>query len=203
MDNINVDIMADGTARFCDEQEARDFLDAIRKASERLVAELIEASGLSAGQILVVGCSSSEVTGNTIGKASVPCVANAILDGMLPTLSERGIYLVAQCCEHLNRAIVIEKKCADAIGADRVCVRPVAKAGGSFAAACYDRFSSPVVIERVRADAGIDIGGTLIGMHLREVAVPVRLSVRSLGSANVVCARTRPKYIGGARAVYE
>ncbi|MBQ8850194.1 MAG: TIGR01440 family protein [Clostridia bacterium] len=174
----------------------------IRADAEKLTRELIEASGLCARQILVVGCSSSEVTGNKIGKASVPSVADAILDGMLPVLNEKGIYLAAQCCEHLNRAIIIENELAERLGIDVVCVRPVPKAGGSFAAACYERFSSPVAVEHIRAHAGLDIGGTLIGMHLREVAVPVRLSVKALGEAPIICARTRPKYIGGERARY-
>lgn len=198
-----IDIRDDGTASFVDAREEESFLEDIRERSEKIARELTVAAHLSAGQILVVGCSSSEVVGGGIGKASIPSVANAILDGIMTALEGKGIYLAAQCCEHLNRALVVERECAERIGADTVCVRPVAKAGGSFAAACYERFSSPVVIEHIRADAGIDIGDTLIGMHLREVAVPVRLSVRSLGLANIVCASTRPKYIGGVRAIYE
>lgn len=198
----NIEIRADGTAEFLSENEARSFLCMIRSGSEKITRELVEAAGLSAGQILVVGCSSSEVTGNRIGKASVPSVADAIIDGMLPVLTEKGIYLAAQCCEHLNRAIIIERELAERIGAEEVCVRPVPKAGGSFAAACYERFDSPVAVEHIKAHAGLDIGGTLIGMHLREVAVPVRLSVRTLGEAAILCARTRPKYIGGERARY-
>ena len=202
MINEKIEIRADGTAEFFSAEEASRFLDMIRADSERITRELIEAAGLARGQILVVGCSSSEVTGNKIGKASVPSVADAILDGMLPLLAEKGIYLAAQCCEHLNRAIIIEGELAERIGADPVCVRPIPKAGGSFAAACYGRFSSPVAVEHIRAHAGLDIGGTLIGMHLREVAVPVRLTVKNLGEAPILCARTRPKYIGGERAVY-
>jgi uncharacterized protein (TIGR01440 family) len=198
----NIEIKADGTAEFSSAEDAERFLCAISEEARAIAEELIDASGLRAGQILVVGCSSSEVTGNKIGKASVPSVADAILDGMLPVLSEKGIYLAAQCCEHLNRAIIIENELAERIGAEPVCVRPVPKAGGSFAAACFERFSSPVAVEHIRAHAGIDIGGTLIGMHLREVAVPVRLTSRTLGEAAILCARTRPKYIGGERAVY-
>lgn len=198
----NIEIKKDGTAEFSDAEEARAFLERIKGEARDIVSELIEVSGLKAGQILVVGCSSSEVTGNKIGKASVPSVADALLDGMLPLLKERGIYLAAQCCEHLNRAIIIEAECAEKIGADPVCVVPVPKAGGSFAAACYKRFDRAVAVEHIKAHAGLDIGGTLIGMHLKEVAVPVRLSRKVLGEANILCARTRPKYIGGARAVY-
>lgn len=194
---------SDGTAEFSSNAEACRNLLQIKTEAKAICEELIEAAGLTAGQILVVGCSSSEVTGNKIGKASVPAVADAILDGMLPVLAEKKIFLAAQCCEHLNRAIIIESELAERIGAEPVCVIPVPKAGGSFAAACFKRFSSPVAVEHIKAHAGLDIGGTLIGMHLREVAVPIRLSVRALGDAPIICARTRPKYIGGERAVYE
>ena len=196
-------IRENGTADFADSQEASDFLAAIRREAEAITRELVEIAGLKAGQVLVVGCSSSEVTGNKIGKASVPAVADAILDGMLPVLSEKGIYLAAQCCEHLNRAIIVEERYAEEQRIDPVCVRPVPKAGGSFASACYGRFDSPVAIEHIRAHAGLDIGGTLIGMHLKEVAVPVRLYTGKLGEANIIAARTRPKYIGGERAIYK
>ena len=157
-----VEIRADGTAEFCDPINAEGFLAEIRESAKKITEELVKEAGLSSGQILVVGCSSSEVTGNRIGKASVPSVADAILDGMLPVLREKGIYLAAQCCEHLNRAIIIEMSCAEKIGAEPVCVVPVPKAGGSFAAACFKRFSSPVAIEHIKAHAGLDIGGTLI-----------------------------------------
>lgn len=199
----NIEIKLDGTADFSNAEAAALFLEKIRNDTKKITEELISASDLSSGQILVVGCSSSEVTGNKIGKASIPSVADAILDGMLPELSERGIYLAAQCCEHLNRAIIIEKELCERLSLDPVCVVPVPKAGGSFAAACYKRFSSAVAVEHIKAHAGLDIGGTLIGMHLKEIAVPVRLSIRTLGDAPILCARTRPKYIGGARAVYE
>ena len=198
-----IDIMADGTAAFVSADEEKLFLENIKSESAAIARELIDISGLTAGKVLVVGCSSSEVTGNKIGKASIPSVADAILDGMLPILKEKGIFLAAQCCEHLNRAIIIERELADRMGLDEVAVVPVPKAGGSFAAACHRRFSDPVAVEQIKADAGIDIGGTLIGMHLRAVAVPVRLSVSKLGEANIICARTRPKYIGGERAVYD
>ncbi len=198
-----IEINADGTANFTDGGEAACFLARVTAEAEAITRELIDEAGLRAGQVLVVGCSSSEVTGNKIGKASVPSVADAILDGMLPVLAERGIFLAAQCCEHLNRAIIVECEYAEKHDLDEVCVRPVPKAGGSFAAACYERFGRAVAVEHIRADAGLDIGGTLIGMHLREVAVPIRLSVRTLGDASILCAKTRPKYIGGERAVYK
>ena len=115
-------------------------------------------------------------------------------------LSDNGIFLAVQCCEHLNRAIVIER---DAVPfAEHVNVVPQKKAGGSLATIAYQNFKSAVVVESIKADAGIDIGGTLIGMHLKSVAVPVRLSVSKIGQANIICARTRPKFIGGSRAIY-
>lgn len=179
-----------------------NMLENIRKESNALLAELLSEAKLGRGDILVVGCSSSEIIGGRIGKASSPEAANAVLDGMLPTLRERGIFLAAQCCEHLNRALVVERECAEKYGLEIVSVVPVAKAGGSFATASYAAFKEPVVVEFVKAHAGIDIGGTLIGMHLRNVAVPVRVAQDTVGNARVLCARTRPKYIGGARAQY-
>ncbi len=177
-------------------------LENIRKESNVLIAELLSEAKLGRGDILVVGCSSSEIIGGRIGKASSPEAASAVLDGMLPMLRERGIFLAAQCCEHLNRALVVERECAEKYGLEIVSVVPVAKAGGSFATAAYTAFKNPVVVEFVKAHAGIDIGGTLIGMHLRHVAVPVRVAQDTVGNARVLCARTRPKYIGGARAQY-
>ena len=179
------------------------FLKQIEAEARAAVEELIAVSEMKAGQILVVGCSSSEVTGNRIGHASVPAVAEAIVNGMWPVLAEKGIFLAAQCCEHLNRALIIERTCAERYGLEPVCVRPQPKAGGSFATAVYDRMSDPVAVEQIAAHAGLDIGGTLIGMHLRVVAVPVRLSLTRIGEANILCARTRPKYVGGPRPCYE
>ena len=178
-------------------------LNKIKSDAALAIKELIEASGISSGEILVIGCSSSELTGGTIGKASAPEAAEALLDAIYPILKEKGIFLAAQCCEHLNRAIIIERECAKRYQLDEVCVVPQPKAGGSFATAVYKRMSEPVAVEAIKAHAGIDIGSTLIGMHLRCVAVPVRLSLSKIGEANIVCARTRPKYIGGERAKYE
>lgn len=178
-------------------------LNKIKNDAALAIKELIEASGISSGEILVIGCSSSELTGGTIGKASAPEAAEALLDAIYPLLKEKGIFLAAQCCEHLNRAIIIERECAKRYQLDEVCVVPQPKAGGSFATAVYKRMSEPVAVESIKAHAGIDIGSTLIGMHLRCVAVPVRLSLSKIGEANIVCARTRPKYIGGERAKYE
>ena len=175
----------------------------IKKAAEIAVSELIEIAELKVGDIFVVGCSSSEIVGNTIGKGSTFEAAKAVFEAIYPILKEKGIYLAAQCCEHLNRALIVERLCAEKYGYEIVSVKPQPKAGGSFATAAYEAFESPVALEHIKAHAGIDIGGTLIGMHLRDVAVPVRLSISRIGEAQLLCARTRPKYIGGIRAIYE
>ena len=192
---------SDGTAVMTAETEKK--LAQLTDDAAKATSELVDLAGLKRGDIFVVGCSTSEVTGNLIGHASVPEVAKAVFDGIYGVLKERGIYIAAQCCEHLNRAIVTERECAEKYGLDPVCVRPQPKAGGSFATATYNTLAAPVAVEHIKAHAGIDIGGTLIGMHLRDVAVPVRLTVNKIGEANIICARTRPKYIGGPRAVYE
>ncbi len=171
--------------------------------AKNMMKEFLDSVPMKAGEILVVGCSSSEIVGEAIGKGSNFNAACAVYEGIAPILSEKGIFLAAQCCEHLNRALVVERECAEKYGLEIVCVVPKAKAGGSFATAAYENFSDPVVVEGVKAHAGVDIGSTLIGMHLRSVAVPVRLSKKTLGEANVVFAKTRPKYIGGPRACYE
>ncbi|WP_418538194.1 TIGR01440 family protein [Gemmiger sp.] len=169
-----------------------------RQATE----ELLEAAHLETGDIFVVGCSSSEIMGGHIGHDSSMEAAAAVLAGVLPPLQEQGVYLAAQCCEHLNRAIVLEREAAKAYGCQIVAAIPQPHAGGSWATSCWRAFKDPVLVEEVRAAAGIDIGGTLIGMHLRRVAVPVRLSLDHIGQAILLCARTRPPFIGGARAVY-
>ena len=160
------------------------------------------AAHLETGDIFVVGCSSSEIMGGRIGKDSSMEAAAAVLAGVLPPLQEQGVYLAAQCCEHLNRSIVIEREAAKANGYQIVSAIPQPHAGGSWATNCWQRFNDPVLVEEVRAAAGMDIGGTLIGMHLRRVAVPVRLSMDHIGQAILLCARTRPPFIGGSRAVY-
>ncbi|MBQ5833993.1 MAG: TIGR01440 family protein [Clostridia bacterium] len=175
----------------------------IQKQAQDAVRELIAAADLREGEILVIGCSSSEIVGECIGHGSSAETAEAVFEAIFPLLQEKGIYLAAQCCEHLNRALIIERACAAAYGLEPVCVVPQPKAGGSFATAAWHHFAEPVAVEQIRAHAGLDIGGTLIGMHLRQVAVPVRLSVKAIGKAPILCARTRPKYIGGIRARYE
>lgn len=177
-------------------------LNKIQEQAAAAVRELIEVAGLQAGDLLVIGCSSSEVLGEKIGTASSMDTAGAIMDGIMPILQEKGVFLAAQCCEHLNRAIILEADAAKARGYEAVNVLPQPKAGGSFATTAWQRMVHPVAVEEIRADAGLDIGGTLIGMHLKRVAVPVRLSVDAIGEARLLAARTRPKFIGGCRAQY-
>ena len=174
-----------------------DIKDQCREA----ISELVAVAKLKKGDILVVGCSTSEVLGSRIGTNSNTDTAKEIFDGIYGVLSEMGIYMAVQCCEHLNRAIVVER--AALPFPTPVNVVPQKKAGGSLAAIAYREFSDAIVVESIKADAGIDIGNTLIGMHLKEVAVPVRISMNKIGEANIVCARTRPKFIGGVRAVYD
>ena len=149
----------------------------------------------------MVGCSSSEVCGDKIGTNSNLEVAQAVFKGIYDVLQEKGIYLAAQCCEHLNRAIIVEREAVPF--SDIVNVVPQPKAGGSFGTTAYKTFKQPVAVEEIKADAGIDIGGTLIGMHLKKVAVPLKLDHHTIGHANVLGARVRPKFIGGERAVYD
>jgi uncharacterized protein (TIGR01440 family) len=178
-------------------------LDQITKQASIAVTELLEQAKLSAGDLLVIGCSSSEMVGKRIGKGSSIEAARAAFKGIYPLLQAKGIHLAVQCCEHLNRALVIERDVARARGYEIVNVMPQPHAGGSFAVTAWNTFSDPVAVETIVADAGIDIGSTLIGMHLRRVAVPVRTSVKYIGEAVVVCARTRAKYVGGPRAIYQ
>ena len=177
-------------------------LEMLKKQAESVMLELIEVSNIKEGEVLVVGCSSSEIVGGCIGKASSLDAAQAVFEGIYNVLKSKGIFLAAQCCEHLNRALIIEKQCADKYGYEIVNVVPWAHAGGSFATTAYASFIEPVAVEHIKAHAGIDIGDTLIGMHLKDVAVPVRLAIKRIGSANVVAARTRAKFIGGERAHY-
>lgn len=173
----------------------------IYNQAKQAAEEIIAAAGLKRGDILVVGCSSSEVAGGVIGHDSSLETAEQVFGGIYEATQKSGVYLAAQCCEHLNRAICVEREAVP--NAETVCVVPQPKAGGSFATTAYRTFKDPVMLEEIRADAGLDIGGTMIGMHLKRVAVPVRLSLDHIGSAILLAARTRPKYIGGERAKYE
>ena len=172
----------------------------IYSQAKGVAKEIIHVAKLSKGQILVVGCSTSEVCGDKIGTNSRIDVARAVFSGIYDACKENGIYVATQCCEHLNRAIIIEAEAVPA--AEIVNVVPYPKAGGSLSTVAYETFNNPVALEEIKADAGIDIGGTLIGMHLKKVAVPVRLENNTIGKAHVIAARTRAKFIGGERAHY-
>ena len=176
----------------------------IREQSVQAALQVCEAAGLRVGDLFVVGCSSSEVCGEKIGTHSSVEVAEAIFEGIYGVLQERGIFLAAQCCEHLNRALIVERAACEKFGLDEVNVIPQPKAGGSFGTTAYKRFGDPVAVETVKqsASAGMDIGGTLIGMHIKPVVVPLRIATKRIGEAVLLCARRRPKFVGGSRAVY-
>ena len=179
-------------------EEAREIYNQAYQAAK----EIISIGKLQARDVLVVGCSTSEVTGALIGSESKPEVAENVVKGIMDACKEEGVFLAAQCCEHLNRAIIIEKEAAKERGLEIVNVKPVPKAGGSFATLAYENMKEAVAVEFIKAEAGLDIGDTLIGMHLKHVAVPVRLSLSQIGEAHLTAARTRAKYIGGPRANY-
>ena len=183
------------------ELEQKGLHEQVRQEAANAAAQLAEAARLHKGQIVVVGCSTSEVVGKKVGSWSTPEVAAAIFEGLSSLFGPMGVYIAAQCCEHLNRAIIVEHEAVP--NAEIVNVVPQPKAGSSFATAAYQAFRHPVALEEIRADAGLDIGGTLIGMHLKKVAVPVRLPQDHIGDAILLAARVRPKFIGGDRAVYD
>ena len=177
-------------------------MENLKEQAYDLASEFIKSAKLKKGQIAVIGCSTSEICGSKIGTNSQYDVAEEVFEGIYKAFCENEIYLASQCCEHLNRAIIIERELAEKLNIDEVNVIPQPKAGGSFATTTYKHFKDPVAVEKIRADGGIDIGGTLIGMHLKEVAVPLRLSVKKLGEANILSARVRAKFVGGGRAIY-
>ena len=183
------------------ELEQKDLHEQVRQEAANAAAQLAEAARLHQGQIVVVGCSTSEVVGHNVGSWSTPEVANAIFEGLNSVFAPMGVYIAAQCCEHLNRALIVEHEAVP--NGEIVNVMPQPKAGSSFATAAYHSFRHPVALEEIRADAGLDIGGTLIGMHLKKVAVPVRLQQNHIGQAILLAARVRPKFIGGERAIYD
>ena len=176
-------------------------MDELFEQATAVMKELGEKANLKAGDIVVVGCSTSEIIGSKIGTNSSPEVAGVVFKAIYEYAKKMGWNLVFQCCEHLNRAIVVERDTVST--AEIVNVVPQPKAGGSMATQAYQHFENPVVVEEIKADAGIDIGFTLIGMHLKKVAVPVRLDNNRIGEATVLAARTRPRFIGGIRAEYD
>ena len=181
--------------------ENKDLLAQVKEEAANAARQLAEAAHLHRGQLVVVGCSTSEVVGHQVGSWSTPEVANAIFEGLNSVFAPMGVYIAAQCCEHLNRALIVEHEAVP--NGEIVNVLPQPKAGSSFATAAYQAFRHPVALEKIQADAGLDIGGTLIGMHLKKVAVPVRLQQNHIGQAIVLAARVRPKFIGGERAIYD
>ena len=183
------------------ELEQKGLHEQVRREAANAAAQLAEAAQLHKGQIVVIGCSTSEGVGKKVGSWSTPEIAAAIFEGLSSVFGPMGVYIAAQCCEHLNRAIIVEHEAVP--NAEIVNVVPQPKAGSSFATAAYQAFRHPVALEEIRADAGLDIGGTLIGMHLKKVAVPVRLPQDHIGDAILLAARVRPKFIGGDRAVYD
>ena len=185
-----------------EEKNMENSLQFLKESAKKATEELILCAKLQADDILVVGCSTSEVIGSTIGTDSSIDAAKAVFEGIYEATKESKVYIAAQCCEHLNRAIIIEKEVAKEQRIPFVNVVPQPKAGGSFATTAYANFKEPVAVEHIKADAGMDIGDTLIGMHLKDVAVPVRISINKIGEAHLVCARTRAKFIGGERACY-
>jgi uncharacterized protein (TIGR01440 family) len=178
------------------------FVAEVHSQVKQAAAEIIAAAALQPGQVLVVGCSTSEVAGERIGTAGNDAVAEAILEPLWEVTQAKGIYLACQCCEHLNRAIVVQQEAADRYNWEPVSAVPVPQAGGAFASRAMRRMPRAALVEEIQAHAGLDIGSTLIGMHLRRVAIPVRLSLNVIGRARLTAALTRPKLIGGERAVY-
>lgn len=178
-------------------------LEEIAVQSKKVLKELLEEAHMKPGQILIAGCSSSEIGSFEIGSHSSGEIGMTVYKAFYEELASLGIYLAAQCCEHLNRAVILEAEAAREYGLEPVSVVPRLKAGGSFGTAAWSVLKEPVAVEHVKAHAGIDIGDTLIGMHLKDVAVPVRIQTKEIGRAHVVCARTRPKFIGGVRSCYD
>lgn len=177
-------------------------LKEVKQEMDELVGELLQADYIKKDSLFVIGCSTSEVIGMAIGTAGSDEAGEAIFTALQKLHEEKCIHLAFQCCEHLNRALVIERATLDKYQLEEVSVIPVREAGGSMATYAYNQFRDPVMVEAIQADAGIDLGDTFIGMHLKPVAVPVRLSVSKIGNAHLTIARTRPKLIGGVRAVY-
>lgn len=177
-----------------------EIYNAVRAAVRELLT--IERPDTRRVRLIVIGCSTSEIAGGKIGKASVPELGGDVASAVLDETRALGVDAAFQCCEHLNRALAVERTTAEKYGLDEVCAVPWPKAGGSCASAAYRLMKEPVLVESIEADAGLDVGCTLIGMHLKSVAIPIRLSMKSIGEAALSAALTRPKLIGGARAHY-
>ena len=177
-------------------------LQQIRQQLDQALTDLLQKAKLNTSDILVIGCSTSEIQGKKIGKASSSEIARALYPVINEKLQQHKIYPAFQGCEHINRALTIPEKCRQHYDLSPVTVVPHPEAGGAMAATAYQSMDNPVVVESIRAQAGIDIGDTFIGMHLQPVAVPVRSEIKKIGDAHLTMARTRPKLIGGPRAHY-
>ena len=177
-------------------------LQTIKEQVTLVANRLLEVANLREGDVFVLGCSSSEICGGQIGKASSAEVGQTVIEALLPILKEKGLYLAVQGCEHINRALVIERAAAEKYGFEIVTVKPALHAGGACSVAAYERFDDPVMVEHVVARADIDIGDTFIGQHIKHVQIPVRVGITEIGGAHVTCVRSRPKLIGGPRAQY-
>ena len=176
-------------------------LESIAYAAHKAALELCVMAKLSAGQTVIIGCSTSEIAGHRVGTSPSAEIGAAVFDALHSVFIERGIFLAAQCCEHLNRAIIVEREAS--AGFEIVNAVPSPDAGGAFASAAYKAFRDSVALAEIKVHAGLDIGGTLIGMHLKRVAVPIRLETTHIGKASLTAARTRPPLIGGVRAKYD
>ncbi|WP_407306227.1 TIGR01440 family protein [Desulfosporosinus sp. SB140] len=185
------------------EKDASQKLQELAKDWEEILDGFFQQVTMRSEQILVIGCSTSEVFGHRIGQGSSLDVAEVLLPPLLDHVRKKGIYLAVQGCEHINRALVVEETCAERYGLEIVTVRPALHAGGAMTVKAWELFSSPVMVECIQGHAGIDVGDTFIGMHLRPVVIPIRIHVKELGEAHLTLARTRPRLIGGPRAVYE
>lgn len=180
----------------------KQLLDQVKEDMEKIILEWEQSGHLKRDHLFVIGCSTSEVAGSHIGTSGSEEIAERIFDQLQHLKERTGIQLVFQCCEHLNRALVLEREVLDKLQLEEVSVVPIPKAGGSMASYAYKQLASPVVTEEIEAHAGMDIGETMIGMHLKKVAVPLRFEQKMIGHARVTAARTRPKLIGGERASY-
>ncbi len=177
-------------------------LKLVAEQIKSLLNELNDHVNFTSEHVLVIGCSTSEVSGQRIGTSGTIEVAEVLFSEIKAFQDETGVQLAFQCCEHLNRALVVQRKTAKNLQLDEVTVIPVRTAGGALASFAFRHLDQAVIVEHIKADAGIDIGDTLIGMHLKHVAVPLRTSIKQVGQAHITAAKTRPKLIGGARAVY-
>lgn len=184
-------------------EKMEELLKQVKVDIDHIVAEWLESNDVNENDLFVIGCSTSEVAGKHIGTSGSEEIAAIIFEALQRLSNERNIHLVFQCCEHLNRALVLENSVREQLKLDAVSVIPIPTAGGSMASYAYRHFNQPTVVEEIAAHAGIDIGDTMIGMHLKKVAVPIRMKQKKVGNAHVTAARTRPKLIGGVRAQYE